>query len=251
MEDQLKAAYIKSKQRLFLLDYDGVLAPIVDSPSAAAPSEEAKAAVRHLASIPGNFVVIISGRDRKTLEGWLGKLGTAMVAEHGAFRKQPGGGWVEVAGASDIWKASVRERMEAACQGVPGAMIEEKETSLVWHWSGADDELGQREAQRLGSGLASSGQQYGLSITYGKKIVEVHHSSADKGSAAMYFMDQEEPDFVLAAGDDTTDEDMFMALPQQAFTIKVGAGETAARLRIGSPQAFVRLLDRIGKIPLK
>jgi trehalose 6-phosphate synthase/phosphatase len=247
MEDQLKAAYTKAGRRLFLLDYDGVLAPLVDSPSAAIPSDEMKKIVRQLTGDQANLVVIISGRDRKTLDGWLGDLHVAMVAEHGAFRRQTSGGWVEITGASDVWKATVRERMEAASQGVPGAKIEEKETSLVWHWAEADDEAGQHEAQRLGSGLAPAGQEYGLSITYGKKIVEVHHSSTDKGVAATWFCDQEDWQFVLAAGDDTTDEDMFMALPKTAYTIKVGQGDTAARLRIGSPQSFVRLLGRIGQ----
>ncbi len=247
MEDQLKAAYAKSSRRLFLLDYDGVLAPIMATPDAAVPSADMKAAISKLTETTGNLVVIISGRDRKTLEKWMGGLHVALVAEHGAFRRQPGGGWVEIAGADDVWKATVRERMEAALQGVPGAAIEEKETSLVWHWMLADDELGQRAAQKLGSTLAAAGQEYGLSITYGKKIVEVHHGSTDKGAAATWYLGQDEWGFVVAAGDDTTDEDMFVAAPASAWTIKVGAGNTAARSRIASPQAFVKLLSRLGQ----
>ena len=49
----------------------------------------------------------------------------------------------------------------------------------------------------------------------------------------MNFMQEYEYDFVMAIGDDHTDEDIFKALPPTAITIKVGSHITAARYFIG------------------
>lgn len=245
MEDRLKAAYGKSERRLLLLDYDGTLVPIVELPGQAAPGPTTLEVLKALSSDPKNFVVVISGRDRATLERWVGSFRVALVAEHGAFRRQPHGGWIEMTGTADAWKATVREKMETASVPVPGTMIEEKETSLVWHWRQAETNAGQDAAEKLGRSLIDACQEYGLSVTYGNKVVEVHHASADKGKAAQWFVGQEEWDFMLAAGDDTTDEDMFASMPDSAFTIKVGAGATAARLRIKTCGALLATFKRI------
>jgi trehalose 6-phosphate synthase/phosphatase len=58
------------------------------------------------------------------------------------------------------------------------------------------------------------------------------------------------PDFILAMGDDRTDEDLFERLPESAWTVKVGRGETRARFTLADPaaarQALARLPARAG-----
>lgn len=61
-------------RRLLLLDYDGTLTPIRQTPSAAIPSAEVLRSLRLLTSDPKNYVYIISGRDQRTLEEWLGAI---------------------------------------------------------------------------------------------------------------------------------------------------------------------------------
>jgi trehalose-phosphatase len=55
---------------------------------------------------------------------------------------------------------------------------------------------------------------------------------------------------VLYAGDDVTDERAFAALDDAAgdVTVKVGAGETAARHRVAGPPDVAVLLDRLARL---
>lgn len=63
----------------------------------------------------------------------------------------------------------------------------------------------------------------------------------DKGKAASTWLSRRRWDFILAIGDDVTDEDLFAALPDQAYSIKVGAGPSGAKYRVNSHE-YVRLL---------
>jgi len=70
---------------------------------------------------------------------------------------------------------------------------------------------------------------YGLQLLNGDKVIEVKNSEVNKGRATLSLLNSGEYDFILAIGDDYTDEDIFKALPEEAFTIKVGNHMSAAR----------------------
>ena len=55
-----------------------------------------------------------------------------------------------------------------------------------------------------------------LQIMEGHKVIEVKKSGYDKGSVALKVLGSAAYDFILAIGDDKTDEDLFRALPEQA-----------------------------------
>jgi trehalose 6-phosphate synthase/phosphatase len=50
------------------------------------------------------------------------------------------------------------------------------------------------------------------------------------------------PDFLLAMGDDRTDEDLFERLAAETWTIRVGPGSTRATYRVGGPPGALGLL---------
>ena len=60
------------------------------------------------------------------------------------------------------------------------------------------------------------------------KALEVVDLQIDKGTAVAEMIGQHSYDFILCIGDDVTDENMFGALPDYAFTIKVGKKPTIA-----------------------
>jgi trehalose 6-phosphate synthase/phosphatase len=63
----------------------------------------------------------------------------------------------------------------------------------------------------------------------GEKIVEVKPVWANKGEAIERLLrDFLAPDFILAAGDDRTDEDLFERAPNSAWTVHIGPGPTRA-----------------------
>jgi trehalose 6-phosphate synthase/phosphatase len=185
--------------------------------------------------------VIISGRPPETLDAWFGHLPVDMAAEHGHFVKQQPNAWRRLTPENDQWKAAVLARMEVAVQGVSGSFVEEKHTSLVWHYRQAEASRAKEVAEALAQELTALPE---IQVSQGAKIVEARQLGTDKGKVAELWLAENSHDFILAAGDDTTDEDLFVALPAQAFTVKVGAGPTAARERIATPADLVAWLQK-------
>lgn len=82
--------YRQAKKRLFMFDYDGTLTPIVKDPGAAVPSDRVIRTLKTLASDETNAVWIVSGRDQKFLDDWMGHIPElGFSAEHGSFIRQP------------------------------------------------------------------------------------------------------------------------------------------------------------------
>ena len=239
---QIIASYHQAKRRLLLLDYDGVLTPIVQRPELAKPSDEIRRILRELGNDSRNKCVIISGRKHEELEQWLGDLPLSFVAEHGLWQKTHS----EWALASDVkidWKDSIRELMQKYALRLPGALIEEKYAALVFHYREANQIEAQKVVMRLTDELeAVIGAD--LSLLEGKKVVEVLIKGINKGEAARLWLQREKWDFIMAAGDDVTDEAMFKALPSDAYSFKIGQGTTAAREVMKSQAAFISFLSR-------
>jgi trehalose 6-phosphate synthase/phosphatase len=117
----------------------------------------------------------------------------------------------------------------------PGSFIEEKDYSLVWHYRKTVSELGKIRARELTETLRYIATTLRLQVLEGNKIIEVKNIGINKGRAVLKWIQKISPDFILAIGDDKTDEDIFDELPDH-YTIKVGIGTTAARYRVKSPR---------------
>lgn len=235
------------KRRLLLLDYDGTLVPFVSEPSKAAPDPEILDVIKRLCMKTRNTVIIVSGRDRQTLDRWFGKLKLGMIAEHGVWYKEKSADWKMLKQLKSEWKEQIRQILELQVDRTPGSRIEEKEFSLVWHYRKTDERLGERRASDLKERLIDIATQMNLSILEGSKVVEVKNSGVNKGTAVRRWLDKQEHDFILAIGDDWTDEDTFEAVTESAYSIKVGIGFTKARYTIPSPGDARNLLKKIAK----
>ncbi len=245
MEEKLVAAYKKARQRLLLFDYDGVLAPIVGRPEQAAPSGQVLDLLSRLAAPTDTTVVVISGRDQATLEQWLGALPIDMSAEHGHFAKRDGK-WSDGKALDMSWRDDVIAVMHMLEQEYPGSHIETKQASVVWHYRQAQKAVNEPAAlERIARATAERAE-----VMPGKCVVDVRARGADKGEAAVRWYDMKQWDFVLCIGDDVTDEAMFAALPATAWTVKVGEGETCARLSIKAQPEIIGLLEALA-VPSK
>jgi len=245
---QMSEAYAKAEKCLFFFDYDGTLVPIVRDPNDAVISDETREIVAELAK--RDTVVVISGRDRKFLLEVLSDLPVHIVAEHGALiRKKGEAEFTMNAAYQEGWKESIRPILELYVKRCPGAFVEEKETSLAWHYRTADDhEYALRRAQELAWQLKNYIEpELNLQIIEGNMVIEVKKTAFNKGTSATAFMDEEKYDFILAMGDDTTDEDMFEALPDWAYTVKVGDALSIATKHIKNQNAVMELLNSFKK----
>lgn len=244
--EKLTATYKQARKRLLLLDYDGTLAELKLTPSEAKPTPALLATLNRLVQDARNTVVIVSGRRHEELETWLGDLPVSFAAEHGLLVKEYGRQWSLTKKIDTAWKAPVMAVMQPYAAKIAGSLIEDKTNSLVWHYRNAHDQPDAEAAERqLAAELQPLGEQFGLRIMLGSKIVEAQPLGTNKGLAANYWLGKDDWDFILAAGDDTTDEDMFKSMPPEAFTIKVRPGDTTARLRIATPDEMLALLDSL------
>jgi trehalose 6-phosphate synthase/phosphatase len=248
-QKQIVDDYNRSFKRLILLDYDGVLAPFASRPEDAAPSPKVKRLLGKLAQTPDNTVVIISGRSRGNLDEWLGHLHLSLVAEHGIFTKKAADkDWQTTPNtASNNWQAIIAPVLEKYAAKTPGAFVETKTAALVWHYRKANPYYAHKYLVILKRVLKPMATKYGLQVKQGNKILEVRPLGIDKGTSAIAWLHSTSPDFVLAIGDDYTDEDMFAGVPASAYTIKVGRGTTKAHYRLKNPAEVEQFLEKLSK----
>jgi trehalose 6-phosphate synthase/phosphatase len=245
----LHRAYAQARRRLILLDYDGTLVPFVDDPSMAHPGHRVLTLVRQLVDDPANHVVIISGRDRRSLERWFDSVPVHLIAEHGFQSKGPDGTWQSVKNVPVEWKVRLQPILRIFADRVPGSTVEEKEYSLVWHYRAADPELGESFAHELVDNLNALTGNIDVQVMQANKAIEVRLAGMNKGSIARDLAAGEEYDFLLAIGDDQTDEEMFAALPESAYSIRVGFTRSYARYSCNDVEEVHRLLSLLTTAP--
>jgi len=241
-------AFNSAERRLLFLDYDGTLVGFSGNPDSVKPCERIINSLSKLAALPNTEVVVISGRKHDTLEAWVGHCGVSIVAEHGAIIRRAGGEWQESPPPQHRWKQELRPILETYVDRLPGSFVEEKQYCLVWHYRKADPELGPLRAQELVDSLmAFTGNISSVQVLPGNKVVELRDPAHNKGAIAAQIAAECGADFILAVGDDITDEDMFRSLPEGTYTIKVGRPPTAAEYRVPSCEHVKDLLEHLAE----
>jgi trehalose 6-phosphate synthase/phosphatase len=247
VKEKLVSDFLTAGKRLLLLDYDGTLISFADKPEKAKPDEEISALVKKLTQSSKNEVVIISGRDKETLQHWFKDSNVGLVAEHGVWIKDKGKDWEMIEPLKDEWKEEIRPLLELYVDRTPGSFIEEKDYSLVWHYRKANTSLADVRTCELKEALFHLAGDFHLAVLEGNKVIEIKDSVVNKGRAALRWVSQKKWDFILAIGDDWTDEDIFSALPHTAYSLKVGLSPSKARFNIGSSYEVRELLKELVK----
>jgi len=230
------------------LDFDGTLAPIVDVPDRAALPDRVRAGLQRLVRMPHVTVAIVSGRALGDIRERVGIEGAIYAGNHG----------LEI--ATDRWHwahpdaehhrpqlaealAALRPRLEH----IPGAIVEDKGLTISVHYRLTPHPL----VDTVRVSVYEEAERRGLVVRSGKRVFELRPPVRwDKGRAVRWILDREcGPEWVrraavIYAGDDRTDEDAFLALPEPAITIKVGAGTqpTAAAFAVRDTAEMVQFL---------
>ncbi|MDK2852203.1 MAG: trehalose 6-phosphate synthase/phosphatase [Proteiniphilum sp.] len=241
---QIKSAYDEADSRLILLDYDGTLSPFTKMPEDAVPSEQLLDLLRRMSADKRNKVVINSGRNHQILDKWFDGLPLDFAAEHGVFYKDDGV-WHRHIMEKIIWDEEILEIIQHTIEKTPRSHLEQKDAALVWHYRNVDVWLAELRSQQLVNALIGPCSRLNLQIVPGNKIVEIKSPDYNKGSEVIRRLEKETYDFVLAIGDDTTDEDMFRALPPYGISIKVGSFSPAAKYRIPLQSSVIPFLNKL------
>ncbi len=208
-----------------LLDFDGTLVPIADSPESVLIDPQLVALVQQLADLLEGRIAVVSGRDASWLERHLGQTGAILVGNHGAdFLDDP---QPRPASLEDV-----SCQLLAFVATHPGVLVEEKRFGIALHFRQAPG----AEAACVEMARAIA-EEYGLRLQTGKSVIELRAGDADKGTAVRAVMARVAgpatwPVFV---GDDDTDEAAFtVAAELGGFGVLVGKPRpSAARFRLG------------------
>ena len=235
------------------LDFDGVLSPIVDDPSAARAHPDAAEVLARLADVVG-AVVIITGRP------------AALAVEYGGFAEVEG---LTVLGqyGRERWESGeltapeppagvdeVREKLPRvleAAKAPAGTHIEDKGHALAVHTRrAAEPEVA---LERLRGILGALAERAGLVVEPGRLVLELRPPGMDKGIALRGFVAERQGGAGLYAGDDLGDlaaYDAVDALRAEGVPgVKVCSGSAEvtalaerADLVVDGPDGVMRLL---------
>ena len=238
----------KAKHRLVLCDYDGTLTPLVRKPERARPTRALCKLLTQVGSNPDVDMILVSGRSHEIMEDWFSQLPVGLIAEHGAWSKNCPGQqkdvWERAKGLPDsqTWQKVIKPIMDVSTERVPGSFVESKSDAVAWHYRMSDAGVADAERQDLLQRLRRVVVGLGLMIMENSKVVEVTPVATSKGQAVLPLVSSGDYDFMMALGDDDTDETMFAVMPDSGWTFKVGPGQTKARLRVEDPVAVNLLM---------
>ncbi len=237
--------YRKSHNRLFFLDYDGTLVKFQNHAQKASPTVLLYNLLDSIIADPLNTLVIISGRAQESLSTWFDGRSYYLVAEHGIWSNFPNFNWAYKKGLALHWMPEVKKIMEKLADQTPGAYIEAKPYSLAWHYRKVELGLGELKAAELKEILNPMLNDYGLQLLDGNAVIEVKNTEVNKGKSALEIAGHIKADFLLAIGDDITDEDLFKYLPPSTISIKVGSNKSAAKYYLDQQEDVLQFLNQL------
>ncbi len=239
--------YQKSSQRLFLINYDGTLIPYHLKFKESGPSQKVFSIIKSLSQDVKNSVIILSGREKEILDRWFSNLQVDLIAEHGAWLKKNPNNWKTIKPLAGDWKDEIKPILELHTNRTPGSFIQEKEFSLVWYYINAEPSFGRTRAMELMNSIAHLISNLGLEAIHGDKVIEIKSAGINKGITAYQWVTEKKWDFIMAIGDDWSDEYTFSYLPTSAYSIKVGPGISKAKYNTRSSIEVLALLKELAK----
>ena len=224
----------------FFFDFDGTLTEIAETPGAVVVERRAREALEILFESASGAVAIVTGREIDSIDKFLAPLKLPVAGVHGYERRNTET-TVSATAAEESAARAVAKVFTSFVDHNPGLLLEKKRGALALHYR-LRPEL-ETFCLSLAEDLACRFAD--VVLTRGKMVVEMRLHTATKGTAIADFL-QEKPfrdRLPFFAGDDVTDEDAFKTVNTLGgITVKVGAGETAARARAASVDEFLTWL---------
>lgn len=238
-------AVARAPRLLVATDFDGVLAPFVLDPADARPQDGTVVSLTDLAEAPSTWTAVVSGRDLETLGDLTGLGGsrTTLVGSHGAQTSRGGTGPItpEVTARLGELRRFVEESVARRDARI---RLEHKPTAVVLHTRG----LGDDAATTAAAIAEEAAVRAGVTLLSGKGVHELSVVRADKGTALRALAAELSVDATVYLGDDVTDEHVFAVLDEGDLGVKVGDGDTAARVRVADPAAVPEVLATLAAL---
>ncbi len=244
---------------LIALDFDGTLAPLIDEPMAARALPASTDAIARLAALPDTFVAYVSGRMLADLR-IIGEHGDDspiyLAGSHGAEFWFPAG----ASGTDDHADAdhpiadhtdgvdadALRAAADAVVADIDGAWIEHKALGFALHSRMSSPADAARATVAIDALVAERAPDWRRRT--GQDILEFSSSHAGKDAAIARLREATGATAVFFAGDDVTDEDAIAHLHEGDLGVRVGPGETSARVRVADAEELAGVLSTLARM---
>lgn len=234
-------------QLAIFTDFDGTLVELAETPDAIEVADtlpdQLERAMRELDSA----FAVLTGREIADIDRFLAPLHLPIAGAHGTQRRRADGFLEAVDPASISGAEDIAQALQPLLLANPDLLLEKKQGAVALHY---------RQAPELGAAVQIAMEEAirevpGFSLVPGKMVLEARPRGVNKGEALRAFM-REEP-FLgrtpIFIGDDVTDEDGFIAAQDLGGVgIKLGEGDTAARMRIPNVASVHALIRGLGDI---
>ncbi|MCK8466219.1 trehalose-phosphatase [Microbacterium sp. KSW4-16] len=246
--DEDLSALAATPRLVVALDFDGTASPLVPDPMAARALPEVAVQVERLAALPDTVVAYVSGRsmhDLRVITEHTDDSAIALAGSHGAQYWFPGDDPDAVHDALD--EDGTREELWAAAKPIiaryEGAEFEPKTFGMGVHTRRADRETEERVFAEIDALVAERFPHWRRRA--GHRVLEFSSRTEGKDAAMTALRERFDATGILFAGDDVTDEDAMRVLGPDDLGVRVGPGESAATLRVDTPQQIAELLEAL------
>ncbi|KAK4200044.1 family 20 putative glycosyltransferase [Triangularia verruculosa] len=267
--------YNRSERRLFILDFEGTLVSWgpVNQVIAVSPQRTLDV-LNDLLLDERNTIYVMSGRRPEELDRLFRRVpNLGLIAENGCFLRDCGSSeWTEMADADQIrsWKDSVRGILTYYIERTPGAEIEDRRCSLIFHYKSAEDyESATRQALDCASHINDACEDQRVHAIPMEGCILVEPLDWTKSTAAQrIFSDlranmapdakhKSPVDFLMVAGDGREDEKVFRwanglgedGTVEEVVTVSLGTRNTEATATMTQGVSGVLMaLQRLGSI---
>lgn len=246
--DEELSALAATPRLVVALDFDGTASPLVPDPMAARALPEVALQVDRLAALPDTLVAYVSGRsmhDLRVITEHRDDSVIALAGSHGAQYWYPGIGDADDAAdaAADEERDALWEAAKAIIDRHEGAEFEPKTFGFGVHTRRADRETEARVFAEIDALVAERFPHWRRRA--GHRVLEFSSRNEGKDAAMSALRDHFGATGILFAGDDVTDEDAMRVLRPGDLGVRVGPGESAAALRVDTPQQMAQLLEAL------
>ena len=234
-------------QLAIFTDFDGTLVELAETPDAVEVDGTLTDQLQRAITELDSAFAVLTGREIADIDKFLAPLHLPIAGAHGTQRRRADGFVETVDPAIVLGAEEIAHAMEALILSNPRLLLEAKEGAVAVHYRQAPELEG---AVRIAMEKALHNVP-DFTLVPGKMVLEARPRAASKGEALRAFM-REEP-FLgrtpIFIGDDTTDEDAFIAAQDLGGVgIKLGDGDTAARMRIPNVASVHALIRGLGDI---
>uniref|UniRef100_A0AAV1V7E4 Trehalose-phosphatase n=1 Tax=Peronospora matthiolae TaxID=2874970 RepID=A0AAV1V7E4_9STRA len=152
------------------------------------------------------------------------------------------------------WRDEVESILEHFTERTPGSLLDVKDCCYTWHFRDADPTFGLKQAKdmQLHFDQMLRDLPVGVVMCQIKKYVMIRPWRVNKGRAVSRILEYESEtpyftaldfDFILALGDERTDEDMFDVVQgSNCYTCTVGMKVSRAQYYLDDPDEVLRVL---------